>query len=87
MVQEALADDILLNLRCDNQVTIAILDNPSWRPRYLSIHGETIRQEIREESAILTFVNTDHQLSDVLTKPTSATVNDKIYLLWGLIPK
>ena len=67
LVQEALADGILLNSRCDNQATIAMLDNPSWRTRCLSIYGETIRQEIREESAILTFVNTDHQLADVLT--------------------
>ena len=36
LVHEALADDILLSLRCDNQATIAMLDNPSWRTRYLS---------------------------------------------------
>ena len=29
VVQEALADDILLNLKRDNQATIAMLDNPS----------------------------------------------------------
>ena len=86
MVQETLADDILLNLRCDNQATIAMLDNPSWRTRYLSIYGETIQEEIKKEHAILTFVDTAHQLADVLTKPTSAAVNDKIPLL-GLIPK
>ena len=34
MVHETLADDILLNLRCDNGATIAMLDNPSWRTRY-----------------------------------------------------
>ena len=43
LVQETLADDTLLNLRCDNQATIAMLDNPSWRTRYLSIYGETIQ--------------------------------------------
>ena len=87
MVHETLADDILLNLRCDNEATIAMLDNPSWRTRYLSIYGETIRQEIKLENAILTYVDTNHQLADVLTKPTSAAVNDRIYPLWGLIPK
>ena len=87
MVHEALADDILLNLRCDNEATIAMLDSPSWRTRCLSIYGETIRQEVKLENAILTYVDTNHQLADVLTKPTSATVNDRIYPLWGLIPK
>ena len=64
-----------------------MLDNPSWRTRYLSIYGETIRQEIKWENAILTYVDTNNQLADVLTKPTSAVVNDRIYPLWGLIPK
>ena len=39
LVCESLADDILLNLRCDNQATIAMLDNPTWRTRYLSTYG------------------------------------------------
>ena len=43
MVHETLADDILLNLRCDNEATIAMLDNPSWRTRYLSIYGPSSR--------------------------------------------
>ena len=73
-VHETLADDILLNLRCDNEATIAMLDNP--RTRYLSIYEETIRQEIKLENAILTYVDTNHQLADVLTKPTSAPMND-----------
>ena len=87
MVHESLVDDVLMNLRCDNEATIAMLDNPSWRTRYLSIYGETIRQEIKLENAILTYVDTHNQLADVLTKPTSAVVNDRIYPLWGLIPK
>ena len=87
MVHETLADDILLNLRRDNEATIAMLDNPSWRTRYLSIYGETIRQEVKLENAILTYVDTSHQLADVLTKLTSAAVSDRIYPLWGLIPK
>ena len=86
-VHESLADDVLMNLRCDNEATVEMLDNPSWRTRYLSIYGETIRQEVKLENAILTHVDTNHQLADVLTKPTSAAVNDRIYPLWGLIPK
>ena len=73
LVQEALADDILFNLRCINQPTIAMLENPS-----LSIYGEAFRQEIKEENAILTYINTNDQLADILTKPTSATVSDRL---------
>ena len=40
LVCEALADDILPNLRCDNEATISMLENPTWRTRYLSIYGE-----------------------------------------------
>ena len=58
LVHESLADDVLLNLRCDNEATIAMLDNPSWRTRYLSIYGETIRQEVKRENAILTYMST-----------------------------
>ena len=41
-VHESLADDVLLNLRRDNEATIAMLDNPSWRTRCLSIYGESL---------------------------------------------
>ena len=54
---ESLAEDVLLNLRRDSEATIAMLDNPSWRTRYLSIYGETIRQEVKLENAILTHVD------------------------------
>ena len=59
MVHKSLADDVLMNLRSDNEATIAMLDNPSWRTRYLSIYGETIRQEVKLENAILTYVDTN----------------------------
>ena len=52
-VCESLADDILLNLRCDNQETIAMLDNPTWRTRYISIYGEAIRQEVQKKQSYL----------------------------------
>ena len=42
---------------------------------------------MKRSNAILTHVDTDHQLADVLTKPTSASVKDKIYPLRGLDPQ
>ena len=53
----------------------------------MSIYGETIRQKIKEYSTILTDVNTEKPLADVLAKPTSAIVNDRFYPLWCLIPR
>ena len=42
--EEVLADDIFVNLRHDNQATIAMLENLSWWTKCLSIYGETIRK-------------------------------------------
>ena len=63
-----------------------MLENPSWRSRYLSIYGEAIRQSLIEQSLILTYVGTEKQLADPLTKPTSVQVNSRIYPQWGLVP-
>ena len=62
-----------------------MLENPSWRSRYLSIYGETIRKGILEQSLILTYVNTDQHLADALTKPTIQKVNGRICPLWGMV--
>ena len=87
LVQKALSDDILLNLRCDNQPTIAMLDNPSWRTKHSNIYGETIRQDIKKKSTILTYVNTKNQLPHNVRTPYLTTVHDRFYLLQGLIPR
>ena len=64
LIDESLAEEILLHLRCDNEATLAMLENPSWRSKYLSIYGEAIRQGTTEQSLILTYVNTDQQLAE-----------------------
>ena len=63
-----------------------MLENPTWRTRYLSIYGETIRQEVERQSAILTYVSTEKELADPLTKPTTSSINARLYPLWGLVP-
>ena len=77
--------DILMNLRCDNKAALAMLDEPSWRTRYISIYGESIRQEVMRRTLITTFVTTDIQLADPLTKPTATRINDNLLPLLGLI--
>ena len=85
LVQEFLTTDLLLSLRCDNKATIAMLEEPSWRTRYLSIYGESLRSEMEDRTCLLTYVSTELQLADPLTKPTSSKINDILLPLWGMI--
>ena len=77
-----------MSLRRDNTAAIAMLDEPGWRTRYISIYGEAARQEVISRTMILTYVSTDRQQADPLTKPTSALVNSLIFPQWeaGLCP-
>ena len=62
-----------------------MLEEPGRRTRYVSIYGESIRQEMLQRKLTLTYVSTSHQLADPLTKPTSALINQTIYPQWGLV--
>ena len=72
LIHESLSSALLTTLRCDNTATISMLEEPGWRTRYVSIYGESIRQEMLQRKLTLTYVSTSHQLADLLTKPTSA---------------
>ena len=72
--------------RCDNQATTAMLENPSWRSRHVSIRGERIREEVKAGSILLTYVQSSLQLADPYTKATPPAINDKLYPLMGLVP-
>ena len=87
LVHELLTTEILLNLRCDNKAVkaaIAMMDEPSWRTRYISIYGESLRQELLAKSSVLTFASTEHQLADPLTKPTAPKINESLLPQLGL---
>ena len=58
-----------MSLECDNTATIAMLEEPGWRTRYISIYGEAARQEMFQHTMVVTYVSTDKQLADPLTKP------------------
>ena len=85
LVHESLSANVTMTLRCDNTAAISMLEEPGWRTRYISIYGESVRQEMIQHSLVLTYVATDRQLADPLTKPTSAQVNQTIYPQWGLV--
>ena len=74
-----------MNLRCDNKAALAMIDEASWRTRYISIYGESLRQEVLKKTLITTFVTRDLQLADPLIKPTSTKINDHLLPLLGLI--
>ena len=79
LMRESFSTSIVMSLRCDNTATIATLEEPGWRTRYISIYGEAARQEVLNRTMILTYVSTDCQLADPLTKPTTAAINARIY--------
>ena len=85
LIHESFTSSMVMSLRCDNTAAIAMLEEPGWRTRYVSIYGEAIRQEMLGETLTLTHVSTDHQLADPLTKPTSSSINSIIFPQWGLV--
>ena len=64
---------------------LAMIDEPSWRTRHTSIYGESLRQEVLKKHIVITYVTTDLQLADPLTKPTSTKINVHLLPLLGLI--
>ena len=85
LIQESFATSIVMSLRCDNTAAISMLEVPGWRTRYISIYAEAIRQEMQQRTLTLTYVSTEHQLADPLTKSTTALVNSIIFPQWGLV--
>ena len=85
LIHEAFTPSLTRSLRCDNTATIAMLEEQGWRTRYISIYGEAARQEMLQHTMVVTYVSTDKQLADPLTKPTSALVNSNIFPQWGLV--
>ena len=79
LLHESFTSSLIMSLRCDNTACIAMMDEPGWRTRYISICGEAARQEILQGTMILTYVSSDRQLADPLTKPTSALINSTIF--------
>ena len=67
-----------MTLRCDNTATVAMLEKPGWRTRYISIYGEAARQEMLQKKMTVKYVSTDMQLADPLIKSTSALINANI---------
>ena len=51
--------------RRDNTACIAMLEEPGWRTRYISIYGEAARQKMLKRTMILTYVCSEKQLAVV----------------------
>ena len=62
---------MVMSWRCDNTAAIAMLEEPGWRTRHISIYAEAIRQEMLSSILTLTHVSTEFQLANPLAKPTS----------------
>ena len=84
LLTESLAD-LTPILQCDNQPVLgdareAILS----RTRHISIRGDALRQAKEEKEILITYVSTQNQVADLLTKPTSPQLNKGFYPKWGL---
>ena len=40
--------EVIMNMRCDNTAALAMIDEPSWRTRYISIYGESLTGSSQE---------------------------------------
>ena len=85
LIHETITTEVIMNMRCDNTAALAMIDEPSWRTRYISIYGESLRQEVLKRHLIITYVTTDLQLADPLTKPKSIKINVHLLPLLGLV--
>ena len=74
---------MVMSLRRDNAVALAMLEEPGWRTRYIPFYAEAVRQKMLGHTLTLTHVSTDRQLIDSLTKPTSSSINSIIFPQWG----
>ena len=85
LIHETITTEVIVNMRCDNTAALAMIDEPSWRTRYISIYGEYLRQEVLKRHLNITYVTTDLQLADPLTKPTSIKISVHLLPLLGLV--
>ena len=82
-----LCDNTPLQLYCDNQATINLINNPIHhdRTKHVGIDRHFIREKLDEGTLQVGFVKTVDQLADVLTKGVSVLVFEKLCNKMGLI--
>ena len=84
LLTESVAD-LTPILRCDNHGVLAMLEKPSWRTQHISIRGEALKQSKEEQDVLITYVSTQNQVGDPLTKPTSPQLNKGFNPKCGLV--
>ncbi|XP_062701949.1 uncharacterized protein LOC134285364 [Aedes albopictus] len=67
-------DEVKLEIHCDNQSAIAVAKNGGYHPRtkHIDIRHHFIRDALEKGDIAVSYVSTDHQTADGLTKPLPA---------------
>lgn len=60
-----------INIFCDNQSAIKLIENNGYsaRSKHIDIRHHFVRQKFAEKEINISYVNTEKNISDTLTKP------------------
>ena len=50
LIHETITTEVIMNMRCDNTAALSMIDEPSWRTRYISIYGESLETGSPQET-------------------------------------
>ncbi|KAJ9522562.1 hypothetical protein QJQ45_008399 [Haematococcus lacustris] len=74
LMQDLGLPDTCVNIMCDNQAALQLLNNPmaSARSKYISVHHHFARERAARGEVMFTYSSTYEMTADVMTKPLAA---------------
>ncbi|KAJ9510201.1 hypothetical protein QJQ45_015674 [Haematococcus lacustris] len=74
LMQDLGLPDTCVNIMCDNQAALQLLNNPmaSARSKHISVHHHFARERAVRGEVMFTYCSTSEMVADVMTKPLAA---------------